>query len=65
MERGGCSGKNLLVLKGRAQRRPFFAGEGARRQPPDLEGDKRSAVREEQDHEESKIAAAAIRSRRG
>ena len=35
------------------------------RRPPDLEGDKRSGVREEREHEESRTAAAAIRSRRG
>ena len=35
------------------------------RWPPDLEGDKRSGVREEREHEESRTAAAAIRSRRG
>ena len=33
MERGGCSGNNLLVLKGGPRRRPIFAGEGARWRP--------------------------------
>ena len=33
------------------------------RRPPDLEGDKRSGVREEREHEESRIAAAAVRPR--
>ena len=54
-------------MKGRSRRRPTFAREGARRRqaPPDLEGDKRSGVREEREHKESRTAAAAIRSRRG
>ena len=33
------------------------------RRPPDPEGNKRSGGREEREHEESRIAAAAVRSR--
>jgi len=52
-----------LVLKGGPRRRPIFAGEGAHRRPADPEGDKRSGGREEREHEESRIAAAVVRSR--
>ena len=51
-------------MKGEPRRRLIFAGKELAdgRRPPDLEGDKRSGVREEREHEESRIAAAAVRS---
>ena len=54
-------------MKGEPRPRLIFAEKELAdgRRPPDPENDKRSGVREEREHEESRTAAAAIRSRRG